>query len=217
MTAVEFIGRLEGAKKTGTGWTARCPGHDDQKASLSISEGKDHRILLHCHAGCTAESILAAMGLKFADLFVNGAPNGSGGLNIVAEYPYEDENGKLLYQVVRLDPKDFLQRKPDRSSLEGWTWNVRGVRLVLFHLPQLLVAVKHARPIYIVEGEKDALAMERAGFPATCNSGGAGKWRDSYNEALRGADAIIIADKDEHGRKHAQHVAHSLHGIAGSV
>ena len=32
---------------------------------------------------------------------------------IVETYDYDDEDGKLLYQVVRYEPKDFRQRKPD--------------------------------------------------------------------------------------------------------
>jgi putative DNA primase/helicase len=31
----------------------------------------------------------------------------------VAAYDYHDENGKLLYQVVRFEPKDFRQRRPN--------------------------------------------------------------------------------------------------------
>ena len=55
--------------------------------------------------------------------------------------------------------------------------------------------------IYICEGEKDVEALERAGCAATCNAGGAGKWRPEYSEALAGANVIIVADRDEPGRK----------------
>ncbi len=59
--------------------------------------------------------------------------------------------------------------------------------------------------------------MAELGFSATCNPGGAGKWLDSYTETLRGADVVIIADKDKAGRDHAQLVASKLHGVAKSV
>jgi hypothetical protein len=48
--------------------SARCPVHDDRSPSLSIGLGRDGRVLLRCHAGCDAESIVAAMGLTMADL-----------------------------------------------------------------------------------------------------------------------------------------------------
>jgi Protein of unknown function (DUF3987) len=64
---------LLGAKRTGDGWIARCPAHDDHKPSLSISEGADGRALLICHAGCTTEAVVAALGLTLSDLFVKNA------------------------------------------------------------------------------------------------------------------------------------------------
>lgn len=63
------LGLLNGLKKNGNGWTARCPGHDDHKNSLSVSQGADNRVLLKCFAGCTVEDIVSAMGLKMTDLF----------------------------------------------------------------------------------------------------------------------------------------------------
>ncbi|MGH7179057.1 MAG: AAA family ATPase, partial [Tepidisphaeraceae bacterium] len=92
------------------------------------------------------------------------------------------------------------------------------VRRVLYRFPELLDAKEENRTdIYIVEGEKDVDRLRKIGLVATCNVGGAGKWRGEYSEALRGKDCIIIADKDDAGRKHAQQVAKSLCGIAASV
>jgi hypothetical protein len=65
----EILTRFPAAKKSGNGWTAKCPAHDDGTASLSISEGDDGRTLINCHAGCTANAICAAIGIRTADLF----------------------------------------------------------------------------------------------------------------------------------------------------
>jgi hypothetical protein len=60
---------------------------------------------------------------------------------IVATYDYPDEDGKLIFQVVRFDPKDFRQRRPaqpddDPSKVrDGWVWEVRGLRQVPYRLP----------------------------------------------------------------------------------
>ena len=70
MTPVELLlSKLPDAKKTGKGWSARCPAHDDQNPSLAISEGDDGRALVNCHAGCKLEAICAAVGIKSTELF----------------------------------------------------------------------------------------------------------------------------------------------------
>jgi hypothetical protein len=68
LTPAEFATRLH-ARRSARGWLARCPAHDDRSPSLSIAEGDDGRILLHCFAGCSLESIVAALGLTMRDLF----------------------------------------------------------------------------------------------------------------------------------------------------
>jgi hypothetical protein len=139
----------------------------------------------------------------------------------VAWYDYHDENGTLLYQVVRLDPKDFRQRRPDHQG--GWVWNTKGVAKVLFRLPKIITAKKAGLPIYVTEGERDTLEMVDHGFAATTPPGGANKekpgsnWLSSYTETLRDAEVVIVADKDETGRKHAAAVAEKLTSIARLV
>lgn len=128
-------------------------------------------------------------------------------------YDYRDENGDLLYQVCRYPSKKFLQRRPNRSG--GWAWDLRGVRRVLYRLPELVVAPNGR--VHVTEGEKDADRLAREGLIATTNSGGAGKWRKEYAEALQGREVVILPDNDEAGRKHAQQVARSLHGVARCV
>ena len=72
---------------------------------------------------------------------------------IVCTYEYTDEFGALLYEVVRFEPKDFRQRRPD--GLGGWIWNLDDTRRVLYRLPELIESRALDHPIFIVEGEKD--------------------------------------------------------------
>jgi putative DNA primase/helicase len=66
-----LLAKLDGVKPSGPGkYSAKCPAHDDNRASLSISQGDDGRVLLHDHAGCTVAAILAAVGLTMSDLFM---------------------------------------------------------------------------------------------------------------------------------------------------
>jgi hypothetical protein len=199
-------------------WKARCPAHEDRKPSLSISEGADGRVLMICRAGCEIKAVLAEHGLTLRDLFPE-SPRRSGrntasSKRIVAKYDYPDASGKLLFQTVRYDPKDFKQRRPNGND---WIWNLNGIEPVLFRLPQITKAIREGLEIFLVEGEKDVLVLDEHGLAATCNPMGAKKWRDSYSETLRGAEVVIVADKDEKGREHAQLVASKLHGIAKFV
>lgn len=214
MKLAEFLERasLQGLRRNGNGYMARCPAHDDRAASLSVAEGDDERVLLHCHAGCALGTITTALGLTTSDLF-NG--NGkSAKPEIVATYDYVTDDGNLLYQVVRYEPKGFKQRRPDGSG--GWVWKLGDTPRVLYRLPDVLTAVMCGDTVFVVEGEKDADAIVAAGAWATCNAGGAGKWRDEYSRALDGANVIIVVDKDDAGRKHAAQVKAALAGHAAS-
>lgn len=64
-----LLARLEGVRRSGKGWSARCPAHQDRTASLSIADGDDSRVLVHCFAGCPVVDVLAAVGLDLAALF----------------------------------------------------------------------------------------------------------------------------------------------------
>lgn len=227
-------------KETTGGWSARCPAHDDHRASLSLGEGKDGRALITCHAGCKLDTICNSLGLNVLDLMPTAeriprrnakqgttktkpvdskpdakqATNGTNGSRkIVATYDYRDERGNVLFQVVRLDPKDFRQRQPKPGG--DWNWSVKGVRVVPFGLP--VIAAYPTRKIVVCEGEKDVLSLGKIDVLATCNSGGAGKWTTEHSEFLRGRDVVILPDNDEAGRNHAINVAQLLRGIAASI
>ncbi len=203
MTAQELLPHLRKFKSRRNGWTACCPAHDDKRASLSISE-PEGKLLLHCHAGCSFEEILAAIPQN----------KGSNNLKIDTTYDYRNENGELLYQVVRVVPKKFRQRRPDGKG--DWIWNLNGVRRVLYRLPELLAADPSSM-VFVCEGEKDADRLSALGLVATTNSGGAGKWRAEYAESLRGSHVCLLSDNDEAGGNHCGAVASSLSGIAASV
>lgn len=132
--------------------------------------------------------------------------------SIVARYPYPDENGGLLFEVVRFEPKSFAQRRPDEQG--GWVWGLDGVRRVPYRLPQLLGT---AGPVYVTEGEKDADRLAELGLTATCNPCGAGNWRPEFNPYFAGRDVVVLPDNDGLGIAHADDVARFLFPVAKSV
>jgi 5S rRNA maturation endonuclease (ribonuclease M5) len=204
----DMLARFERVERQREGdWLVACPSHDDGRPSLHITL-EPERWLVHCLAGCSFEAVCGAARLTPADL---AAQNGNGRREVEL-YDYTDEAGVLLFQVVRLEPKGFRQRRPDGNG--GWIYKLGNTRRVPYRLPSVIEAIRAGRTIWIVEGEKDVHALEATGEVATCNPAGAGKWRPEYSEALQGATVRIVADRDDAGRKHAQEVALALMGHA---
>lgn len=207
--------RLQRVQKTADGFQARCPAHEDNSPSLSLGYGTKHPVIFNCHAGCAPEDILKALGLEWADLTAPREERKQGGkfgrTEIISTYDYLDEHGDLVFQVCRLQPKSFRQRKPDGRG--GWDWKLGDTRRVLYRLPEVIKAVEAGHLVWIVEGEKDVHAIENAGMTATCNPGGAGKWKPEYSEVFRDAAVAICADADEPGRAHARLVAGELEKV----
>ncbi len=213
----EFLALLKGVNQSGDGWQALCPAHEDRRQSLHVSEGDDGRILVNCFAGCSVGQICEAVGIKVADLFPEKpADRFSGGkTEIIAKYDYHNADGELLFQVCRTADKRFFQRRPNGRG--GWINGLKGVKPVLYRLPEVVAAVEAGGTVFIPEGEKDVNNLARLGLAATTSPMGAGKWRSSYNEALKGANVVVLPDADDPGRKHAEQVAQSLHGVAANV
>ncbi|MEO1220242.1 MAG: hypothetical protein AAFY42_02670, partial [Pseudomonadota bacterium] len=101
---------------------------------------------------------------------------------VVATYRYETEGGELLHEVIRLEPKSFRQRRPDGKG--GWLWNMKGIAPTLYNLPRVREAAARGELVLVVEGEKDADRLNALGLVATCNAGGAGKFKPEHAAQL---------------------------------
>src|SRR5262245_36187767 len=189
MTPLEtLLARLPGAKKAGNGWSVRCPAHDDRRASLSLSEGDDGTVLVKCHAGCDTSAILAALGLKLADLFpLKPSPtrtrNGkrpTGGRTVAtaedtvaalarhrakrsALWTYHNAQGEPVGVVVRWDKPDGIDTRPVARHDDGWRIAAMPDPRPLYGLPDLAAV----RRVVVCEGEKATDAARALGFTAT--------------------------------------------------
>jgi len=215
--ALERLRQLPGFHAAGINqYEACCPAHEDRKASLSIGTGSDGKILLHCHAGCSLEQILAAAGLEKKDLFPSNS-NGNGNRHHarrkVATYDYSDAAGNLSYQVVRFEPKDFRQRRPDGNG--GCIDSVKGLKRLPYRLPELV----EADYVWITEGEKDADNLRKIGMTATCIAGGAKSpdWPTVAQYFRAEQHVTIIPDNDAPGEIYAKNAAQALFGKVASV
>lgn len=215
VNALESLGRKVSLRADGA--SAQCPGHDDGKPSLSITD-KDDRVLIHCHAGCHTEDVVEALGLSMADLHnaITGGSSPAASSEPVAEYRYHDEQNALLYRVVRYKPKDFRQHRWDGTA---WDPTLGDAQRVLYRLPELAAATAKSQWVFVVEGEKDADRLTDEGWTATTIAMGAnaGNWDNTDTSVLDDAFVAVIGDNDGPGRKYARHVASSLAGRAAQV
>ena len=192
-----------------------CPAHGDNTPSLAVKLGANGDPAVHCHAGCDQRDVLAALGER--DLWSGPgvflpelaaarrrtlppvAPDrpvrAEGQLGRqVAVYPYTDAGGRLLYEVVRYEPKNFRQRRP---AAGGWVYNLKGVEPVPYRLPEVRSMAGTGLPVFIVEGEKDADALRGMGLCATCNSGGAGNWPAGSHRHFAGFKEVVLIPDDD--------------------
>jgi hypothetical protein len=206
MSAKDIVD-AQGGQWRGDHGKAHCPAHDDERMSLSVTEGEGGIPLVKCHAGCPQDVVIGALRAK-------GLWREHEAGEFAAIYDYRTAEGALVYQVCRKVPKAFVQRRPDGSG--GWIWNLKGVERLPYRFPDLLQADPNGW-VFISEGEKDCDNLARFGLSASCNSGGAGKWSRGISEHFSGREVAILPDNDDAGRDHARDVAKKLWGIASGI
>lgn len=173
-------------KMAGRSWSFRCPAHSDREPSLSVTP-IDGMVLMYCHAGCPIDDVLTALRLTKSDL-------------------YDDRKGA----TYRYDSGRIVHRTPDKKFYQSGDLT----KVDLFHLARLLEA--GPGEIFLVEGEKDVLAIEAAGGVATTAPMGSNNFTKADITPLAGRYITAIVDKDAAGVKWANDVEAALVGrVAG--
>lgn len=146
-------------------------------------------------------------------------------------FVYRDHTGRRIFEVQRevgylnkshSQPAiDKATGKQIKRNPQKWYHTPKNLKpddapALLYLLPELIVAVRAGHTIYIAEGERKVEALCRWGLTATCNDGGAGKWRREHAAPLYGADVVVLPDNDAPGRRHADLIGRSLEGIAAT-
>jgi len=137
---------------------------------------------------------------------------------IVAEYIYVDERGEPVHKTIRYEPKDFRQMRWDKNA-KKWQWGLDGVKRVLYKLDLLAENAVQGEICFICEGEKNVDRLVEQGLIATCNPGGAERWRPEYTNILKkfGYKLVVVPDHDETGKRHARMIAKSCYRKVKSV
>ena len=212
-----------------------CPFHEDHTPSFQINDRFGF-----CHGGCSQQNydVIDLWSRKYnvgkavaiqelaekysvrSEALSKLQKQPSSGRKQTEAYDYCNENGEILFQVVRYEPKDFKQRRP--GDKEGsWEWkHVSRVRRVLYRFPELLRSTDDT--VYFCEGEKDVHTVEDLGLAATTSAGGSNAWgayaKDPRSTSpLASKHVVILADNDDSGGKYAIKVAKTLQQIAASV
>lgn len=218
MVMNDFLAHLEvktgyKPKPSGKGYSARCPcsTHADKKASLSLTHSENGKILIHCHAGCSYESICQELGFSPSLLFdkLTTCPSSE-------YYYYYDEKINVLYRKVKTPSKEFYFEK---FQNEQWVRGLEGVRRVLYNLPEVQSAICENKIIAVVEGEKDAETLRKYGYVATTidTGGGKSKWKQHHSEMLKNAHVLLFFDYDKTGIEHRDNIIAQMKGHVASL
>jgi len=193
-------------EKEGNSFLVHCVAHDDSHRSLLLSEGSNGKTVVYCRAGCTQTKVIAE--LKDRGLW-RATPRVT---QPSVLYHYIDEHGQE-FMTKRKTPKTTVNGKNKYAIgvMDDGKFKASGKpdgTPPLYGLPKLLE--REPEFVCVVEGEKDVDSITEKGGVAVCNYDGAGKWSDSYTDALRGHRVFVIPDNDRAGRNHATMVALKL-------
>jgi hypothetical protein len=143
-----------------------------------------------------------------------------------AAFEWAYESSSPLFCSVRTPEKRFWQSPADGNG--GWVKPAKGcmdgVRLVPLYLPEVLAAIRNSGLILIAEGERKVDLLRHWGFVATCNVSGAIRsklWFDHAKEFFSAGcyapKIIILPDKDDAGRKHADTIGAAFAAVGITV
>ena len=200
-----ILGLVDRPRQNGSGWSARCPAHEDRDPSLSIKEGLNGKVLLYCHAGCTLDAICDALKIQKTDLFEKSSEG-------YQRQPFKlvDITGRTIARHIRTDlpngDKDLQWERNGKRSLGGLAVD----SLPLYGLPLLAEAKKNAT-VYVCEGEQAAQALIDAGTLAVGTvTGASGTPGGEVLAPLREFKVVLWPDNDDIGRQHMERIAATL-------
>lgn len=201
---------LQNLEQSGDGWTARCPAHEDNRNSLSLSEKEDGTLLLKCHAGCSTEAVVHECGLTMRELF----PKQERPVRqsyVKRSHVYRNRTGEVTHR------KDiFLSGGASWYHHTGEQWEKKqGNRKPEIYRADEVASQPDAE-VWLCEGEKDADTLSGLGLVAT-SLPSTGTFKREYKPFFEGRKVFICEDHDKAGRNHGEKCGKALQGVAKSV
>ncbi len=229
--SVENLAETLGGRRSGAGWIAHCPAHDDRTPSLSLRQDGE-RLLWHCHAGCSQEEVRTALctrGLLPGNRESSRPPRPTSppfpkenrvkgsfpsfealaafllrnhpGTMTCYDYP-PTKNG-IPWGILRIDGPGGKTFRPFQRTKNGFLISDPSELLPLFHSDR----IDAASPVYVVEGEKCVRTLESIGIQAVTSAHGAKSAGRSDWSVLAGRTCILWPDNDEAGTKYIRTVS----------
>lgn len=202
------------------GWAACCPAHEDTTPSLSWTTNGDGHVGVYCHAGCSAESIVGALGEPMSALFEPRPSNGhvtiklakpkAGAVVRTRRFQATDTSGRTWTHTRREDATGRA------VGIMPWQSGVKVATLQPYGAEDVPTWPAED-PVFLVEGEATATALRTAGLPALGTFGTDYKPEPAALAALAGRRVILWADADEVGRRHMLDMAQRLDGIVEAL
>lgn len=214
----EELAQILGGHREGDQFKAPCPAHPDTKPSLAIKDGRSGKLLLHCHAGCTYDEILAALQrkgidvkaeseLKARELFDSAAP-------ATEQHPYLQSKGLRPGNLRQRDGWLLAPFEDEHGELVG-VERICARRQKFFQGRRKGAAYVALQPsngelLVLCEGVADALAVsQKLAIPAAA-AGGIQNLRAASETLIRryrDARLVLLPDGDAEGRKQGEAVA----------
>ena len=186
--SAETIARALGGASKGTNgwWSAKCPAHEDGKASLGLHDTDDGGVAWKCMAGCDSKAVGDALKAE----------------GLLPERPKRERKAKA--KPARSSPPTTTRTRtarccsrwcatsrrtsgsggPTRTARRAGSGASATSRRPLYRLPELLAA-DPAEPVFLVEGEKDVDRLRSLGLTATTTAQGADNWSKTDHSAAR--------------------------------
>ncbi len=215
----EVLGQLTNVTEEGDEYRAICPAHNDHNPSLSIRLS-GNRILIHCFAGCSTESILQAIGLEMRKLFERDDPDAELAKKERDRITWDikDEVGKVVANHIRVDyddgSKSCFWMTDGQSGLNGF----KTEDLPLYGLQW--INNQSDKDIILVEGEKAADALHNAEYRVFGTVTGASGCPSSNSlKPLVNSNKRILLwpDNDATGKDHMGKIAERLHSMGAEI
>jgi hypothetical protein len=209
-----ILSMCEVGKRKGAFTQIACPNtgnhkHGDKEKSASLGL-HSNGISFKCFAGCQTDDFLKSLGLTFKDLFPDNEETPS---NI---YTYHNQDGTYHHDKVKYKLPNGKKTFKQRTINEDGSIDYKATVGVPFRYPQLIEAIKQDKVIIFAEGEKDAMTAKILGYEST-TMGGASDWKDEYKNFFKGANLVLIPDKDDPGLKLTSSMIDSLKTVTKSL
>lgn len=225
-----FISHFNIIKDSKTELQCNCPSCGKDKLYISCAESRSkpgtHTMLLDCKHGCKCKEVIAAAGLEPKDLYLTHFNKSQSWKSCadIRSHIYSNADGTIFarkdvykFHSVCVGKRTFYPG--DKQALwylydhNAKKFNDKAglhhQKAPLYHLDH----IADSKIIFIPEGEKDVETLEKLGFAATTNGGGASEnWKNAgYAKYLKGAEMVyILCDNDEPGKEHGVRVGNYL-------